>query len=69
MTGLFVIGAGLSLLQTAANPYISILGPIDSAAQRIALHGHLQQGGRRTGTVGIRRAGDDTASIRFLIRR
>ncbi|MEE3627525.1 sugar MFS transporter [Nitrospirillum sp. BR 11752] len=39
LTGLFVIGAGLSLLQTAANPYISILGPIDSAAQRIAVMG------------------------------
>jgi MFS transporter, FHS family, L-fucose permease len=39
LTGLFVIGAGLSLLQTAANPYISILGPIDSAAQRIAIMG------------------------------
>ncbi|WP_243039655.1 sugar MFS transporter [Dyella sedimenti] len=39
LTGLFVIGAGLSLLQTAANPYISILGPIDSAARRIALMG------------------------------
>ncbi|CAM5621936.1 hypothetical protein RLIN73S_04207 [Rhodanobacter lindaniclasticus] len=36
LVGLFVIGAGLSLLQTASNPYISILGPIDSAAQRIA---------------------------------
>ena len=39
LTGLFVIGAGLSLLQTASNPYISILGPIDSAAQRIAVMG------------------------------
>ncbi|WP_377152801.1 sugar MFS transporter [Roseateles sp. UC29_93] len=39
LTGLFVIGAGLSLLQTAANPYISIVGPIDSAAQRIAWMG------------------------------
>ncbi len=37
--GLFVIGAGLSLLQTAANPYISIVGPIESAAQRIAFMG------------------------------
>ncbi len=37
--GLFVIGAGLAVLQTAANPYISILGPIDSAAQRIAVMG------------------------------
>jgi glucose/galactose transporter len=39
LTGLFVIGTGLSLLQTATNPYISILGPIDSAAQRIAFMG------------------------------
>ncbi|MGN2251700.1 sugar MFS transporter [Frateuria sp. GZRe14] len=39
LVGLFVIGAGLSLLQTASNPYISILGPIESAAQRIAVMG------------------------------
>jgi glucose/galactose transporter len=39
LSGLFVIGAGLAILQTAANPYISILGPIDSAAQRIAIMG------------------------------
>jgi glucose/galactose transporter len=39
LTGLFMIGAGLSLLQTASNPYVSILGPIDSAAQRIAFMG------------------------------
>ncbi len=39
LSGLFVIGAGLALLQTASNPYISILGPIESAAQRIAFMG------------------------------
>lgn len=39
LTGLFVIGAGLALLQTAANPYISIVGPIESGAQRIAFMG------------------------------
>ncbi|MFT4077411.1 MAG: sugar MFS transporter [Asticcacaulis sp.] len=39
LAALFVIGAGLSILQTASNPYISILGPIDSAAQRIAFMG------------------------------
>ncbi|MBD8874501.1 sugar MFS transporter [Rhodanobacter sp. DHB23] len=39
LSGLFVIGAGLSLLQTASNPYISILGPIESAAQRIGIMG------------------------------
>ncbi len=44
LVGLFVIGAGLSLLQTASNPYISILGPIDSAAQRVALMGICNKG-------------------------
>ncbi|MFT3897690.1 MAG: sugar MFS transporter [Thermomonas sp.] len=39
VTGIFVIGAGLAILQTASNPYISILGPIESAAQRIAVMG------------------------------
>ncbi len=39
LSGLFVIGAGLAILQTAANPYVSILGPIESAAQRIAIMG------------------------------
>ncbi|EGF93467.1 glucose/galactose transporter WARNING family protein [Asticcacaulis biprosthecium C19] len=39
LTGLFIIGAGLSILQTAANPYISVLGPIESGAQRIAVMG------------------------------
>ncbi|HLW74183.1 MAG TPA: sugar MFS transporter [Gammaproteobacteria bacterium] len=39
LAGLFIIGAGLALLQTAVNPYISILGPIETAAQRVALMG------------------------------
>jgi len=39
LTGLFVIGTGLALLQTAANPYVSIVGPIESAARRIAFMG------------------------------
>ncbi|HET9054317.1 MAG TPA: MFS transporter, partial [Cyclobacteriaceae bacterium] len=39
LTGLFIIGSGLSLLQTACNPYISIIGPIESAAQRISVMG------------------------------
>jgi glucose/galactose transporter len=37
--GLFTIGGGLALLQTAVNPYVSILGPIESGAQRIAMMG------------------------------
>lgn len=39
LVGLFVIGSGLSLLQTASNPYVSILGPIESAARRISIMG------------------------------
>jgi glucose/galactose transporter len=39
LTGLFVQGTGLSLLQTASNPYISVIGPIESAAQRISIMG------------------------------
>ena len=37
--GLFTIGIGLAILQTAANPYITILGPKESAAQRISIMG------------------------------
>src|SRR5450631_692014 len=39
LTGLFVQGMGLALLQTASNPYISIIGPIGSAAKRISIMG------------------------------
>lgn len=39
LTGIFIQGAGMTLLQTASNPYITILGPIDSAAKRIAIMG------------------------------
>jgi len=39
LTGLFIIASGMTLLQTASNPYISIVGPIESAAQRISVMG------------------------------
>src|ERR1043165_382159 len=39
LTGLFIIGTGLALLQTAANPYATVLGPYESAAQRISIMG------------------------------
>ena len=39
LTGLFIIGCGLTLLQTASNPYVSIIGPIESAAKRISIMG------------------------------
>lgn len=39
LVGLFTIGIGLTLLQTASNPYVTILGPRESAAQRISFMG------------------------------
>jgi glucose/galactose transporter len=44
LVGLFTIGAGLAVLQTAANPYITVLGPKESAAQRIAVMGIFNKG-------------------------
>ena len=44
LTALFIQGGGLSLLQTASNPYISILGPIESAARRISIMGICNKG-------------------------
>jgi len=39
LTGLFIQGTGLALLQTASNPYVVVLGPRESAAKRIAIMG------------------------------
>lgn len=39
LTGLFVQGAGLAVLQTASNPYVTILGPVESAARRMSIMG------------------------------
>ncbi len=39
LTGLFILGTGMAVLQTAVNPYITILGPIESAAKRISIMG------------------------------
>lgn len=39
LAGLFVVGTGLTLLQTAVNPYITLLGPAETAAKRISMMG------------------------------
>jgi len=44
LVGLFTIGAGLAVLQTAANPYITILGPKERAAQRFSIMGIFNKG-------------------------
>lgn len=39
LTALFIMGIGLSLLQTASNPYVTVLGPVESAARRMSIMG------------------------------
>ncbi len=39
LNALFIMGSGLALLQTAVNPYVTIIGPIESAAKRISIMG------------------------------
>ena len=39
LVGLFVMGTGLAVLQTASNPYVTIMGPRESAAKRISILG------------------------------
>lgn len=39
LIGLFILGGGLAILQTASNPYITILGPVETAARRISIMG------------------------------
>lgn len=44
LLGLFTIGTGLAVLQTAANPYITVLGPMERASQRISIMGICNKG-------------------------
>ena len=44
LAGLFVLGTGLTILQTAANPYIVLIGPVETAAVRISIMGLLNKG-------------------------
>ncbi|WP_229717775.1 sugar MFS transporter [Parapedobacter defluvii] len=39
LVSIFIQASGMALLQTAINPYLSIIGPIESAAQRISIVG------------------------------
>jgi len=44
LLGIFIQGSAMALLQTAVNPYLSIIGPIESAAQRISIAGVFNKG-------------------------
>lgn len=39
LAALFTMGTALAILQTVANPFVTIIGPIESAAKRISLVG------------------------------
>lgn len=39
LVAIFIQGIGMTICQTAANPYITILGPIESGAKRMAMMG------------------------------
>ncbi|MDQ7069096.1 MAG: sugar MFS transporter [Sulfurimonas sp.] len=43
LLALFTLGSGLTLLQTASNPYIVLVGPIESAAMRISIMGLINK--------------------------
>jgi MFS transporter, FHS family, L-fucose permease len=45
LTAIFIVGAGVTALQTAANPYIAILGPESSAPVRLTLAQALNSAG------------------------
>lgn len=44
LIGLFVLGTGLTILQTASNPYVVLVGPAESAAMRISVMGIINKG-------------------------
>ncbi|GMG86520.1 sugar MFS transporter [Biformimicrobium ophioploci] len=44
LLALFALGAGLTILQTASNPYVVRVGPQESAATRIAIMGIINKG-------------------------
>jgi len=43
LLALFMLGTGLTILQTASNPYIVLVGPIKSAATRISIMGLINK--------------------------
>jgi len=43
LTALFILGTGLTILQTASNPYIVLIGPRETAAVRISMMGILNK--------------------------
>ena len=43
LVALFTLGTGLTILQTASNPYVTLVGPLESAAMRISIMGLINK--------------------------
>lgn len=43
LVALFSLGTGLTILQTASNPYVVLIGPLESAATRISIMGLINK--------------------------
>lgn len=56
LLGLFLQGSGLSLLQTASNPYVTVIGPVESAARRMSVMGICNKVAGMIGIVLLYRA-------------
>ncbi|CEF54023.1 glucose/galactose MFS transporter [Acetobacter ghanensis] len=71
LSGFLVLGAGLSLLQVAINPYVSLLGPDNRSAQRIAIMGICNKLGGilapiALATLAMHHVGDISAQLQTL---
>ncbi len=51
ITGLFIVGLGFSLQQTAANPLAIVMGPINTSSQRLSMAGGVNNFGTTIGPV------------------
>lgn len=71
LIALFIIGTGLALLQTAANPYVSIIGPIESAARRISIMGIFNKIGGKIailifGAIALKNSDEIVSSLKTM---
>jgi FHS family L-fucose permease-like MFS transporter len=51
ITGLFIVGLGFSLQQTAANPLAIVMGPVSTGSQRLSLAGGINNLGTTIGPL------------------
>ena len=57
LLALFILGTGLTILQTASNPYVVLIGPRETAAVRISIMGILNKAAGIVRPDGLYRTG------------